>query len=105
LNIGAGRVVFQELTRINPACRDGSLATNPVLQEAFAAASQPQAALHLMGLVSDGGVHSSNEHLYGLVVAAVAAGVKHVMIHCFMDGRDVPPSRGAEYLRELVDYI
>ncbi|MDE8703133.1 2,3-bisphosphoglycerate-independent phosphoglycerate mutase [Adlercreutzia equolifaciens] len=105
LNIGAGRVVFQELTRINRACRDGSLATNPVLQEAFAAACQPQAALHLMGLVSDGGVHSSNEHLYGLVDAAVAAGVKHVMIHCFMDGRDVPPSSGAEYLRELVDYI
>ncbi len=105
LNIGAGRVVFQELTRINRACRDGSLATNPVLQEAFAAAQKPGAALHLMGLVSDGGVHSSNEHLYGLIDAAVAAGVSHIMIHCFMDGRDVPPSSGAEYLRELVDYI
>lgn len=105
LNIGAGRVVFQELTRINRACRDGSLAANPVLQEAFAVACRPDAALHLMGLVSDGGVHSSNEHLYGLVDAAVAAGVKQVMIHCFLDGRDVPPASGAEYLRDLVDYI
>ncbi|WP_296012803.1 2,3-bisphosphoglycerate-independent phosphoglycerate mutase [uncultured Adlercreutzia sp.] len=105
LNIGAGRVVFQELTRINRACRDGSLAANPVLGEAFKAAQAPGAALHLMGLLSDGGVHSSNEHLYGLIDAAVAAGVGHIMIHCFMDGRDVPPSSGAEYMRQLVDYI
>ena len=63
LNIGAGRVVYQELTRINRACADGSLAANPVLGEAFAAAREPGAALHLMGLVSDGGVHSSNGHL------------------------------------------
>ena len=105
LNIGAGRVVFQELTRINRACRDGSLAKNPMLQEAFETAKAPDAALHLMGLVSDGGVHSSNEHLYGLIDAAVAAGVPHIMVHCFMDGRDVPPSSGAEYMRELVDFI
>lgn len=101
LNIGAGRVVFQELTRINRACADGSLAANPVLGEAFAQASRQDAALHLMGLVSDGGVHSSNEHLYALMRAAKAAGVGHIMVHCFMDGRDVPPKSGAGYLQEL----
>ena len=105
LNIGAGRVVFQELTRINRACRSGELAANPVLAEAFAAARKPGCALHLMGLLSDGGVHSSNEHLYALVDAAVAAGVGHIMIHCFMDGRDVPPASGTGYMAELVDYI
>lgn len=105
LNIGAGRVVFQELTRINRACRTGELAENPVLGEAFAAAREEGAALHLMGLLSDGGVHSSNEHLYALIDAAVAAGVRHIMVHCFMDGRDVPPSSGAGYMAELVDYL
>ncbi|HJF63132.1 MAG TPA: 2,3-bisphosphoglycerate-independent phosphoglycerate mutase [Gordonibacter urolithinfaciens] len=101
LNIGAGRVVFQELTRINRACADGSLAANPVLNDAFAAAREPGAALHLMGLVSDGGVHSSNEHLYALARAAKEAGVGHIAVHCFMDGRDVPPKSGAGYLEEL----
>lgn len=101
LNIGAGRVVFQELTRINRACADGSLAANPVLGEAFAAAAKLGAALHLMGLVSDGGVHSSNEHLYALMRAAKEAGVSRIMVHCFMDGRDVPPKSGASYLEEL----
>lgn len=105
LNIGAGRVVFQELTRINRACRSGELAANPVLGEAFAAARKPGAALHLMGLLSDGGVHSSNEHLYALIDAALAAGVRHIMIHCFMDGRDVPPASGAGYMAELIDRL
>ncbi|BAK44450.1 2,3-bisphosphoglycerate-independent phosphoglycerate mutase [Eggerthella sp. YY7918] len=101
LNIGAGRVVYQELTRINRACADGSLAANSVLTDAFAAAARPDAALHLMGLVSDGGVHSSNEHLYALMRAAKAAGVAHIVVHCFMDGRDVPPKSGAGYIDEL----
>ena len=101
LNIGAGRVVFQELTRINRACADGSLAANPVLQQAFAEAQKPGAALHLMGLLSDGGVHSSNEHLYALLRAARDAHVPQVLVHCFMDGRDVPPSSGAGYVEEL----
>ena len=105
LNIGAGRVVFQELTRINRACRDGSIAVNPEIVAAFETAKKPGAALHLMGLLSDGGVHSSNEHLYALVDAAVAAGVPRVMVHCFMDGRDVPPASGAAYMAELVDYL
>ena len=105
LNIGAGRVVFQELTRINRACRDGSIAVNPEIVAAFETAKKPGAALHLMGLLSDGGVHSSNEHLYALVDAAVAAGVPRIMVHCFMDGRDVPPASGAGYMAELVDHL
>ncbi|WP_165249186.1 2,3-bisphosphoglycerate-independent phosphoglycerate mutase [Adlercreutzia sp. ZJ141] len=102
LNIGAGRVVFQELTRINNACANGLLARNDVLAAAFKAARKPGAALHLMGLLSDGGVHSSNAHLYALLRAARNAGVKHVMVHCFMDGRDVPPKSGKGYMEELV---
>lgn len=105
LNIGAGRVVYQELTRINRACIDGSLAANPVLNEAFETAQTPGAALHLMGLVSDGGVHSSNEHLYALMRAAKSAGVSKIMLHCFMDGRDVPPSSGADYIDQLMDVV
>ena len=101
LNIGAGRVVYQELTRINRACADGTLARNPMLMAAFAAARKPGAALHLMGLLSDGGVHSSNVHLYALLRAARDAGVSRIMIHCFMDGRDVPPKSGLGYIEEL----
>ena len=105
LNIGAGRVVHQELTRINRACRTGSIADNAVINDAFKAACAPGAALHLMGLLSDGGVHSSNEHLYALIAHAVDAGVPDIRVHCFMDGRDVPPSSGAGYIRELEDLI
>lgn len=105
LNIGAGRVVHQELTRINRACDDGSLAANSVLGEAFSSACKPGAVLHLMGLLSDGGVHSSNKHLYALMHAAKAAGVRHVLIHCFLDGRDVAPRSGAGYLEQLSDQI
>lgn len=105
LNIGAGRVVFQELTRINRASADGSLAANPVLNDAFTQAAKPGQVLHLMGLVSDGGVHSSNDHLYALMRAAKAAGVGAIRVHCFMDGRDVPPKSGAGYLDELDDVV
>lgn len=104
LNIGAGRVVFQELTRINKACEDGSLAANDVLSEAFQHACAPGACVHFMGLLSDGGVHSSNAHLYALVRSALAAGVRDVRIHAFLDGRDVPPKSGAGYLAELEDF-
>ena len=105
LNIGAGRVVHQELSRINHACEDGSIAANPRIVAAFEEARRPGAVLHLMGLLSDGGVHSSNAHLYALIDAAAAAGVARIMVHCFMDGRDVPPSSGAGYVRELSDEI
>ncbi|WP_255467421.1 2,3-bisphosphoglycerate-independent phosphoglycerate mutase [Raoultibacter phocaeensis] len=101
LNIGAGRVVYQELTRINRACRDGSIAENEVIRAAFSEACKPKAALHLMGLVSDGGVHSSNAHLYALLELAASMGVPEVYVHCFMDGRDVPPKSGLGYIEEL----
>lgn len=105
LNIGAGRVVHQELSRINLACRTGSICDNEVINHALEAAKEPGRALHLMGLLSDGGVHSSNEHLFALVRHAVESGVSDVRIHAFMDGRDVPPSSGEGYVRELEDFI
>ncbi len=105
LNIGAGRVVYQELSRINRACADGSLAANDVLQRAFAAAREDGAALHLMGLLSDGGVHSMNTHLYALLEAAKDAGVPTVRVHAFLDGRDVPPASGADYLDQLQEVL
>ncbi|MEG1750697.1 MAG: 2,3-bisphosphoglycerate-independent phosphoglycerate mutase [Raoultibacter sp.] len=105
LNIGAGRVVYQELTRINRACAEGSLARNEALNEAFEVACAPGSVLHLMGLLSDGGVHSSNEHLYALIRHAVAYGVSDICIHCFMDGRDVAPKSGMRYVEELESFI
>ena len=90
---------------MNRACADGSLAENPVLRQAFSQASRPGAALHLMGLLSDGGVHSSNAHLYALLRAAKRAGVPHAVVHCFMDGRDVPPESGAGYVAELDEVL
>ena len=101
LNIGAGRVVHQELTRINHACDDGSIATNPIIRHAFDHVIENGSTLHMMGLLSDGGVHSTNGHLYALIQAAADEGVKRIHIHCFMDGRDVPPKSGAEYVRDL----
>lgn len=106
LNIGAGRIVNQELTRINRACRDGSIAENTVLKDAFSRIVERRlqggdSVLHLMGLLSDGGVHSSNEHLYAIVDAALDAGVCDIRIHCFMDGRDVPPKSGCDYMAQL----
>lgn len=105
LNIGAGRVVYQELTRINHACEDGSIAKNEVINAAFDNAREEGRALHFMGLVSDGGVHSSNEHLYALVRAAKEHGVPQVLVHCFMDGRDVPPKSGEGYIAQLQNVL
>lgn len=101
LNIGAGRVVYQELTRINRACRSGELKQNPVLCQAFSSAASNGGVVHFMGLLSDGGVHSNNEHLYALVAMACEQQVPVVHIHCFMDGRDVPPSSGKGYIEQL----
>lgn len=103
LNIGAGRIVDQELTRIDRACEDGTLAANPVIQHAFDTVKDNDGALHLMGLLSDGGVHSSNGHLYALLEAAVRSGVPRIFVHCILDGRDVPPESGAGYVRKLRD--
>lgn len=105
LNIGAGRVVAQELTRINHACRDHSIEDNEVINAAMDEARQHGGALHLMGLLSDGGVHSSNEHLYALIQHAMARGMEEVYVHCFMDGRDVPPDSGIHYIDELTSFI
>jgi 2,3-bisphosphoglycerate-independent phosphoglycerate mutase len=99
LNLGAGRIVYQDLTRINKAVRDGELAKNPVLQEAFAKAKGKR--LHFLGLVSDGGVHSHQDHLVALCNAAKAAGVSDLMIHAITDGRDTSPKGGTAYLKKL----
>ena len=105
LNIGAGRIVFQELTRINDACEQGLLEENEVINDAYEKAKTPGAALHLMGLLSDGGVHSTNKHLYALLDHAKSVGVPEVYVHCFMDGRDVPPQSGSGFLQELSEVI
>ena len=96
LNLGAGRIVYQDLTRINKAIIDGELATNAVLQDTFRRAKGSR--LHLLGLVSDGGVHSHQEHLVALVNAAKAAGVNDILVHAITDGRDTSPTGGKGYL-------
>jgi 2,3-bisphosphoglycerate-independent phosphoglycerate mutase len=101
LNLGAGRIVYQDLTRINKSIRDGELAGNPVLVEAMALAAKPGVRLHLMGLISDGGVHSHQDHVVALCAAAGAAGCRDVWVHAITDGRDTSPTGGAGYLRKL----
>jgi 2,3-bisphosphoglycerate-independent phosphoglycerate mutase len=105
LNIGAGRVVYQELTRINLAIEDGSLPHNLVLSETMDAAIAEGRAVHLMGLVSDGGVHSHITHLFGLLEMAAARGAKRVYVHCFLDGRDVAPESGAGFVEQTVAFL
>lgn len=100
-NIGAGRIVYQELTRITKSIRDGDFFENPTLLAAMKNCRKNSSALHLMGLVSDGGVHSHNTHLYGLLEMAKRQGIEKVYIHCFMDGRDVPPESGKGFITEL----
>ena len=101
LNIGAGRIVYQELTRITKAISDGDFFENEAFLAAIENCKQHDSALHLMGLLSDGGVHSHNTHLYALVKLARDKGLKKVFVHCFMDGRDVPPSSGKGYVEQL----
>jgi 2,3-bisphosphoglycerate-independent phosphoglycerate mutase len=101
LNMGAGCVVYQELTRIDQAIHDGSIKENAVLIEAIDGAVASGGAVHFMGLLSDGGVHSHEEHLYALVRMAAARGAGRVFVHAFLDGRDVPPSSGLDYVRAL----
>ena len=100
-NIGAGRVVYQELTRITKAIQDGDFFENPALKKAMENAAKDGAALHLMGLLSDGGVHSHNGHLYGLLEMAKRMGLTRVYVHAIMDGRDVPPDSGLGFIKEL----
>ncbi|MFO7153854.1 MAG: 2,3-bisphosphoglycerate-independent phosphoglycerate mutase [Caldicoprobacter oshimai] len=101
LNIGAGRIVYQEFTRISKAIEDGSFFTNKALLAAIENVKKHGTKLHLMGLVSDGGVHSHIEHLYALVELAKRNGLEQVYIHCFTDGRDVPPTSGKSYIETL----
>ncbi len=104
LNIGAGRIVYQDLTRINRAVEDGSFFTNPALSAAMRSAAAG-GALHLLGLVSPGGVHSSTQHLYALLEMAHSLAVPRVFLHAFTDGRDEPPTSAAGYMTELVERI
>lgn len=101
LNIGAGRVVYQELTRISKAIDNGEFFSNSVLQELMSNVKKHDSALHIMGLVSDGGVHSHQKHLYGLLKMAKDMGLNKVFIHAFLDGRDTPPQSALGYIKEL----
>ena len=102
LTLGAGRVIYQELTRINEAVSDGSFRKNAVLTKLISDTKKSSSALHLMGLVSDGGVHSHLGHLYAIVEACRDGGLDKVFIHAFLDGRDTPPKSGEEYVKDLV---
>ncbi len=101
LNIGAGRVVYQDLVKINKACKDGSIMENPEIKSAFSYARDNGKAIHFMGLTSDGGVHSSLDHLFALCDIAKAYGLEKVYIHCFMDGRDTDPHSGKGFIEQL----
>lgn len=101
-NIGAGRIVYQELTRITKSAQDGEMDKNPALVKAMESAKANGKALHFMGLLSDGGVHSHNTHLYSLLEMAKRMGLTKVFVHCFLDGRDVPPSSGKDYVAQLL---
>lgn len=104
-NIGAGRIVYQELTRITKAIKDGSFFEKKEFLDAIENCKKHDSKLHLMGLLSDGGVHSHNTHLYALLELAKRQGLKKVYVHCFFDGRDVPPDSAKKYVVELEDKI
>jgi 2,3-bisphosphoglycerate-independent phosphoglycerate mutase len=105
LNIGAGRVVYQDLVKINRAIRDNSFAATPEVARAMEYAAGEGRRLHLMGLLSDGGVHSSMEHLFALCDAADGRGVRDVVVHCFMDGRDTDPRSGKGFVARLEERL
>ena len=101
LNIGAGRIVHMDITRIDALIDNGEFASNPVIAAAMKRAGEGNRQLHLLGLLSDGGVHSHQRHLYALLRAAAKQRIKHVFVHVFLDGRDTAPTGGAEYLAAL----
>jgi 2,3-bisphosphoglycerate-independent phosphoglycerate mutase len=105
LNIGAGRIVYQELTRINKAVKDGDFFRNPVLQKAFETAKETNSSIHFMGLVSKGGVHSSQNHLYALCQMSEHYGIDNAFVHAFTDGRDCDPKSGLGFVQELEEHI
>lgn len=104
LNIGAGRVVYQDLVKINKACRDNSILKNPEIIRAYEYARTTGKNLHLLGLTSDGGVHSSLDHLYKLLDIAHTYGLQNTFVHCFMDGRDTDPKSGKGFIEQLTEY-
>lgn len=101
LNIGAGRVVYQDLVKINRACRDNSILENPCVKEAYSYAKETGKGLHLMGLTSNGGVHSSIDHLKKFIEIGKVYGLENVYVHCFMDGRDTDPKSGKGFIEDL----
>ena len=105
MNLGAGRVVYQELGRIHKAVADGELNQNPILQKAFDYAKHEEKKVHFIGLVSDGGVHAHTKHLRGLCEAAKNAGLQKVFVHAFLDGRDTDPHSGLNYVSDLETFL
>ncbi|NVK28442.1 MAG: 2,3-bisphosphoglycerate-independent phosphoglycerate mutase, partial [Flavobacteriia bacterium] len=105
MNLGAGRVVYQDLVRINREVDNGGLAKNPELIKAFEYAEEKQSKVHFIGLVSDGGVHSHIKHLKGLLTAASNRGLHRVFVHAFMDGRDTDPKGGVNYIKDLENHM
>ncbi len=105
LNIGAGRVVYQDLVKINRACADKSIFSNPEIVKAFTYARENGKQVHLMGLVSDGGVHSSLDHLFVLCDIASEYGIDKTFVHCFMDGRDTDPRSGKGFIEALEKHL
>ena len=103
LNMGAGRIVYQDLTRITKEIQEGTFFKNPELLRAMDNARSNDSCLHMYGLLSDGGVHSHNTHLYALLEMAKREGLKKVYVHCFLDGRDTPPESGKDFVQELQD--
>ena len=101
LNIGAGRVVYQDLVKINKACEDNSIATNVELLKAFEYAKKHDKQVHFLGLVSDGGIHSHQKHLIKLCQIAAESGIEKSFIHAFTDGRDTDPNSGIEFLETV----
>ena len=105
LNIGGGRIVYQDLVKINRACKDNSILENPEIKNAYGYAQKTGKSVHLMGLTSTGGVHSSLDHLFKLIDIAKVYGIKNTFVHCFMDGRDTDPKSGKGFIADLQKHI
>lgn len=105
LNIGAGRIVYQDLVKINIACRDNSILENPGIKAAYSYAKQKGKQIHFLGLVSDGGVHSSMDHLFKLIEISKLYGIEKSFVHCFMDGRDTDPRSGKSFIASLQKHL
>ena len=105
LNIGAGRIIYQELTRITKEIKEGNFFKNPAFNKAIDKAIEANSSIHLLGLLSDGGVHSHINHLKALIKLAKDKGAKKVYVHAFLDGRDVQPGSALKYIAELEEYM